>query len=76
MPNRFPLPTTVSTASQIGFGLRNVTDKHKALTAMYNALKTGRVLILEFSEPLVSRSKLSTDLYSFKLFAAVGQDGG
>ncbi|MCB1867562.1 MAG: bifunctional demethylmenaquinone methyltransferase/2-methoxy-6-polyprenyl-1,4-benzoquinol methylase UbiE [Gammaproteobacteria bacterium] len=58
----------------IGFGLRNVTDKQKALTAMYNALKPGgRVLILEFSEPLSKPLKAVYDLYSFKLLPLLGR---
>ena len=36
----------------IAFGLRNVTDKAKALRSMHRVLKPGgRVLVLEFSKP-------------------------
>jgi demethylmenaquinone methyltransferase/2-methoxy-6-polyprenyl-1,4-benzoquinol methylase len=36
----------------IAFGLRNVTDKDKALASMYRVLKPGgRLLVLEFSKP-------------------------
>ena len=36
----------------IAFGLRNVTDKDRALESMYRVLKPGgRVLVLEFSKP-------------------------
>ncbi|MDH5737989.1 MAG: class I SAM-dependent methyltransferase [Gammaproteobacteria bacterium] len=36
----------------LAFGLRNMTDKHKALGACLNALKPdGRLLVMEFSKP-------------------------
>ena len=36
----------------VAFGLRNVTDKQKALKSMYRVLKPGgRLLVLEFSKP-------------------------
>ena len=42
----------------ISFGLRNVTDKDAALAAMYRVLKPGgRLLILEFSKPVLSHSQ-------------------
>jgi len=46
-----PLPDQSLDAAIIGFGLRNVTDKEKALRAMRLALKPGaRLVILEFSK--------------------------
>lgn len=37
----------------IAYGLRNVTDKNKALRSMYRTLKPGgRALVLEFSKPV------------------------
>jgi demethylmenaquinone methyltransferase/2-methoxy-6-polyprenyl-1,4-benzoquinol methylase len=58
----------------IGFGLRNVTDKDKALASMTKALKPGgRLLVLEFSKPLnVGLSKVY-DQYSFKLLPLMGR---
>jgi demethylmenaquinone methyltransferase / 2-methoxy-6-polyprenyl-1,4-benzoquinol methylase len=58
----------------IGFGLRNVTDKDKALRSMCRALKPGgRLLILEFSKPLNSALSKVYDEYSFKLLPMMGK---
>lgn len=57
----------------IAFGLRNVTDKAKALRSMYRVLKPGgKLLILEFSKaqtPLLSKFY---DLYSFHVIPKMG----
>ncbi len=56
----------------IGFGLRNVTDKPKALASMRRVLKPGgRLLVLEFSHP-VAGLKPFYDLYSFSVLPALG----
>lgn len=58
----------------IGFGLRNVTDKDKALRSMCRALKPGgRLLILEFSKPLSGGLSKIYDQYSFKLLPLMGR---
>jgi demethylmenaquinone methyltransferase/2-methoxy-6-polyprenyl-1,4-benzoquinol methylase len=58
----------------IGFGLRNVTDKDKALASMTKALKPGgRLLVLEFSKPLLSPLAKIYDQYSFKLLPLMGR---
>ena len=58
----------------IGFGLRNVTDKQRALDSMYRVLKPGgRVLILEFSHAKAEPLKSVYDLYSFKLLPVMGR---
>ena len=57
----------------IGFGLRNVTDKPKALASMRRVLKPGgRLLVLEFSHP-VAGVKPFYDLYSFSVLPALGR---
>ena len=58
----------------IAFGLRNVTDKDKALRAMYRVLKPGgRLLILEFSKPVAPGLSTIYDAYSFKLLPLIGK---
>ena len=55
----------------IAFGLRNVTDKDKALASMNRVLKPGgRLLILEFSKPVLSKAY---DAYSFAALPMMGK---
>ncbi len=58
----------------IGFGLRNVTDKERALAAMFQVLKPGgRVVVLEFSHPVAPGLKPAYDLYSFTVLPILGK---
>lgn len=58
----------------IAFGLRNVTDKSKALRSMLRVLKPGgRVLILEFSKPVSATLNQMYDFYSFNILPKMGQ---
>lgn len=58
----------------IGFGLRNVTDKDAALAEMTRVARPGgRVLVLEFSRPVVEPLSRIYDLYSFSVLPKIGQ---
>lgn len=58
----------------IGFGLRNVTDKGRALADMYRVLKPGgRLVVLEFSHPVVPGLQSIYDVYSFKVLPWLGE---
>ncbi|MEM7208663.1 MAG: bifunctional demethylmenaquinone methyltransferase/2-methoxy-6-polyprenyl-1,4-benzoquinol methylase UbiE [Pseudomonadota bacterium] len=58
----------------IAFGLRNVTDKDAALASMYRVLKPGgRLLILEFSKPVLPLLAKVYDAYSFTALPALGK---
>ena len=69
-----PFPDNYFDLITIGFGLRNVTHKDKALASMYRALKPGgRLLVLEFSKPTNAVMSKLYDFYSFKVLPKMGQ---
>lgn len=71
---RLPFPDNTFDCITIGFGLRNVTYKERALAAMQAALKPGgRLVILEFSHPLAPGLKPAYDLYSFSILPILGK---
>jgi len=69
-----PLPDHSVDCVSIAFGLRNVTDKSLALQNMWRVLKPGgRLLILEFSKPLLPLLSTVYDAYSFKILPWLGK---
>lgn len=69
-----PFPDNTFDIITIAFGLRNVTDKDKALASMYRVLKPGgRLLVLEFSKPSNELLSKVYDTYSFHLLPKIGQ---
>ncbi len=58
----------------IGFGLRNLQDIEKGLQELYRVLKPGgRLVCLEFSQPVSAWFKKLYDLYSFYVIPAAGK---
>jgi demethylmenaquinone methyltransferase/2-methoxy-6-polyprenyl-1,4-benzoquinol methylase len=58
----------------MAFGLRNVTDKDRALASIFRVLKPGGcVLILEFSRPVLKWLEKFYDAYSFNVIPALGR---
>ncbi len=69
-----PFPDNYFDGITIAFGLRNVTDKDAALRSMFRVLKPGgRLLVLEFSKPVVPGLGKLYDAYSFKLLPLMGK---
>ena len=70
---RLPLPDGYFDCAIVGFGLRNMTHKDRALAEMLRVVRTGgRVLVLEFSQvwqPL----RPAYDAYSFRLLPLLGK---
>lgn len=68
-----PFPDNSFDVITIAFGLRNVTDKDKALRSMLRVLKPGgQLLVLEFSKPAEWLAPVY-DTYSFKVLPQLGK---
>ncbi|OBS08386.1 bifunctional demethylmenaquinone methyltransferase/2-methoxy-6-polyprenyl-1,4-benzoquinol methylase UbiE [Acidihalobacter prosperus] len=69
-----PFPDNHFNLVTIAFGLRNVTDKAAALRSMYRVLKPGgRLLVLEFSKPVLPGLGKIYDAYSFTALPLMGR---
>ena len=69
-----PFPDNTFDCITIAFGLRNVTDKDKALRSMHRVLKPGgRLLVLEFSKPRNALLSKLYDTFSFNVLPRLGK---
>jgi demethylmenaquinone methyltransferase/2-methoxy-6-polyprenyl-1,4-benzoquinol methylase len=69
-----PFPDNYFDCIIIGFGLRNVTRQQRALDSMFRVLKPGgRVLVLEFSRPVLPGLGKLYDAYSFSVLPWLGR---
>ena len=69
-----PFPDNHFDIVTIAFGLRNVTDKDKALASIFRVLKPGgRLLVLEFSKPVYKPVSKFYDFYSFNVLPKLGK---
>ena len=69
-----PFPDNSFDAVTMAFGLRNVTDKDKALADIFRVLKPGgRLLVLEFSKVQSELFGKLYDFHSFKVLPKLGQ---
>ena len=70
---RLPFPDAYFDCVTVGFGLRNMTHKDRALGEMARVLKPGgRAVVLEFSK-VWAPLKPAYDLYSFKVLPWLGE---
>lgn len=69
-----PLPSHHFDAIMLAFGLRNMTDKSKALRSLFRVLKPGgKLSVLEFSTPTLKALSPLYDAFSFKLLPKLGK---
>ena len=58
----------------IAFGLRNVTNKEKALKSILGSLKKGgKLIVLEFSKPTNESFREIYDIFSFEVIPKIGE---
>jgi demethylmenaquinone methyltransferase/2-methoxy-6-polyprenyl-1,4-benzoquinol methylase len=71
---RLPFASNYFDSISIAFGLRNVTHKDRALASMYRVLKPGgRLIVLEFSHPVLPGLGRLYDAYSFNVVPLMGR---
>jgi demethylmenaquinone methyltransferase / 2-methoxy-6-polyprenyl-1,4-benzoquinol methylase len=68
-----PFATSSFHCATIGFGLRNVTDKERALASLLHVLKPGgRLLVLEFSKADLGPLAPLYEIYSMQVLPRLG----
>ena len=68
-----PFASSSFHCATIGFGLRNVTDKDRALASLFQVLKPGgRLLVLEFSKPDLGSLAPLYEIYSMQVLPRLG----
>lgn len=68
-----PFPDNYADAVTIAFGIRNVTNRDKALEEFHRVLKPGgRLCVLEFSTPPTKALRAIYDAYSFAVIPRLG----
>ena len=71
---RLPFADASFDCVTIGFGLRNVTDKTAALSAMHRVLRPGgQLLVLEFSRPTLPALQRMYELYCLAFLPQLGR---
>ncbi len=71
---RLPFADNSFSCVTIAFGLRNVTDKDRALSSIHRVLKPGgKLLVLEFSRPTLAPIGRLYEAYSFRLLPLMGR---
>jgi demethylmenaquinone methyltransferase/2-methoxy-6-polyprenyl-1,4-benzoquinol methylase len=69
-----PFPDNHFHVITMAFGLRNVTDKERALREMFRVLKFGgKLMVLEFSTPTLPGLQTVYDWYSFQVLPKLGE---
>ena len=68
-----PFATSSFHCATMGFGLRNVTDKDRALASLFQVLKPGgRLLVLEFSKADLGPLAPLYEIYSMQVLPRLG----
>jgi demethylmenaquinone methyltransferase/2-methoxy-6-polyprenyl-1,4-benzoquinol methylase len=69
-----PFPEGSFDCVSIAFGLRNVTHIDRALASMFRVLRPGgRLIVLEFSKPVLPLLSRAYDVYSFAVLPLLGR---
>jgi demethylmenaquinone methyltransferase / 2-methoxy-6-polyprenyl-1,4-benzoquinol methylase len=67
-------PDDTFNAAMVGFGIRNLTRMERGFEEMYRVLKPGgKMMCLEFSQPVTPWFRVLYDFYSFHIMPWVGR---